>query len=518
MKNPSLFTLSEKGKSGEYTASIVRVHNLRPIEGSDFLVLAEAAGEDVVVRKDEVKEGDIMVYCRIETVLDASFLGANNLFDPSCYEMNKNAAEYERTLELEGKDEARKLCGYFNKHGRVRIARLRGCPSKGFLFDMSAFMKWRPELFDGVDLEEYLDIPCFDTIDGKQFIKVYIPFIPEYHGRSSRDRDKGLKRFDRILPEYFHFHYDTGQLTMLISEVRPNHNVAISVKLHGTSAIFGNILTKAPIQKSAVAKMFDKIRRKKVKVLHQEISRLKSPQARYVLGMRKDSILKKIQPNFTEIYAEIYASRNVIKNQYINRGAQGRSYYKTDVWKFYADLLKGKLDKGTTIYGEIVGYEEGSQRMIQKNYDYGCDPGTSKLMIYRVVNQPEDGPKTELDIIDVHKFTLGLMKKYPELKDRLHPIDILFHGSLVELYPDLNPRSETWNDDVLHRLKKEERFGMQEGNREPMCNKKVPREGIVVRIDGLPSFCAKLKTDDYFFLEAKSTDKGEVDMEMAQQG
>ena len=59
---------------------------------------------------------------------------------------------------------------------------------------------------------------------------------------------------------------------------------------------------------------------------------------------------------------------------------------------------------------------------------------------------------------------------------------------------------------------------MQEGNREPMCNKKVPREGIVVRIDGLPSFCAKLKTDDYFFLEAKSTDKGEVDMEMAQQG
>ena len=517
MKNPNLFTLSEKGKSGEYTASIVRVHNLRPIEGSDFLVLAEASGEDVVVRKDEVKEGDIMVYCRIETVLDSSFLGANNLFDPSCYEFNSNAAEYVRTLEEKGKDEARKLCGYFNKHGRVRIARLRGCPSKGFLFDKSAFLKWNPELFKDVDLEDYLDIPCFDTIDGKQFIKVYIPYIPEHQTRSSRNRDHMLKRFDRIIPEYFHFHYDTGQLTMLISEIRPKHVVSISVKLHGTSAIFGNILTKAPIQKSAVSKIFDKIRRNRIKSLHREISKARSPQVKENLNKRKESILKKISPNFTETYSEIYASRNVIKNQYINVEANSMNYYKTDVWKYYFDLLKGKIEKGTTIYGEIVGYEEGSQRMIQKNYDYGCDPGTSKLMIYRVVNQPEDGPKVELDIPEVYAFTKKLMKDYPELSDHLHPIDILFHGSLVELYPDLNPGSETWNDDVLHRLKKEERFNMQDGNLEPMCNKKVPREGIVMRVDGLPSFCAKLKTDDYFFLEAKSTDKGEVDMEMAQQ-
>lgn len=516
MKNPDLFTLSEKGKSGEYTASVVRIHNLRPIEGSDFLVLAEASGEDVVVRKDEVKEGDIMVYCRIETVLDPEFLGSNNLFDPSSYMLNQNAREYERVLEEQGKEEARKLCGYFNHHGRVRIARLRGCPSKGFLFDKGALMKWKPGLFKDVDLEDYLDIPCFDTIDGKQFIKVYIPFIPNYdRGHGSRNRDKKLKMFDRILPEYFSFHYDTGQLTMLISEVRPNHVVSISVKLHGTSTINGNILTRFPVEKPKLSKFMDKIRKKKAHDLGEKIKGTKSPRVKEALGARKKEILGKIKPGWIKKYDEVYSSRNVIKNQYINRTA-GPGYYKTDVWKIYADLLDGKLDKGTTIYGEIVGYEEGSQRMIQKGYDYGCDKGTSKLMIYRVVNQEEDGKKTELDVPEVRKFTLDLMKKYPELKDHLHPIDILFHGTLVELYPDLNPRSETWNDDVLQRLKHETRFGMQEGNREEMCVNKVPREGIVMRIDGLPTFCAKLKTDDYFLREAKNTDKGEVDIEMAQ--
>ena len=517
MKKENLFTLSEKGKSGEYTASVVRVHNFRPIEGSDFLVLAEAAGEDVVIRKDEVNEGDIMVYCRIETVLDQSFLSANNLFDSSCYDLNSNAAEYEKVLESEGKDAARKLCGYFNKHGRVRIARLRGCPSKGFLFDMRAFMNWRPELFKDVNLEDYLDIPYFDTINGEQFIKVYIPYIQDYNGKRSKNRDKSLNGFDRILPEYFHFHYDTGQLTSLISQIRPHHRVTISVKLHGTSDIFGNILTKVPVQKSPVSKMIEKIRRKKASDIKKELRYIKSPMYRKILESRKEQVLSKIKSNYVEAYAEIYASRTVIRNQYINPMASSKNYYSTDIWKIYADLLSGKIDKGTTIYGEIVGYEEGSQKMIQKSYDYGCEPGTSKLMIYRVVNQPEDGPGTELDVLEVHKFTMDLMKKYPELRDRLHPIDILFNGSLTELYPDLDPKSETWNDEVLKRLKREERFGMQEGNLEPMCKTKVPREGIVVRIDGLPNFCAKLKTPEFLFDDAKRYDKGEIDIETAQQ-
>lgn len=510
MNKENLFTLSEKGASGEYTASIVRVRNLRPIEGSDFLVLAEAAGEDVVVRKDEVHEGDIMVYCRIETVLDPSFLSANNLFDVSNYFRNSNSAEYERVLEESGKDEARKLCGYFNKHGRVRIARLRGCPSKGFLFGKDALVKWNPE-FSEINLEDYLDIPFWDTIDGSEFIKVYIPFVPGRRGHGGRGSGEREKRFDRIIPEYFSFHYDTGQLTTLIRDLRPTDVVDISVKLHGTSTINGRILTKAPIKLNPVERMLNKAWEKKARSL-------KIPK----YGKNRDKILEKKsnylgrqKPNKTIKYDDIYSSRKVIQNQYISGGINpALGYYSSDVWNLYYNLLKGKLEKGTTIYGEIVGYVENDHKMIQKGYDYGCDTGKSKLMIYRVVHQEEGEKKVELDVPEVLEFTKKLIKKYPELKDRIHPIDLLYHGTLQDLYPDLDPKDEDWAYNVLGRLKHEERFGMEE--REPLCKNNVPREGIVVRVSGDPRFCAKLKCAEFLGVEAKNVDKGEVDIEMAQ--
>ena len=513
MNRENLFTLSEKGKSGEYTASVVRVRNLRPIEGSDFLVLAEAAGEDVVVRKDEVHEGDVMVYCRIETVLDPEFLGANNLFDPDNWYRNKNAADYERTREEEGKEAARKMCGYFNKHGRVRIARLRGCPSKGFLFDKEALVKWRPE-FAEINLEDYLDIPFWDTIDGKEFIKVYIPFVPgrRNHGRRLGPGERE-KRFDRIIPEYFAFHYDTGQLTTLIRDLRPTDIVDISVKLHGTSSINGNILTKYPVKLSAVDKMLNKVRRKKIQRITRETPRY--GKSREKMKSQKEELLGKIKPNKTVKYDNIYSSRKVILNQYMNLDKiGGEGFYGTDVWALYYQLLKGKIERGTTIYGEIIGYVEDDQKMIQKGYDYGCDTGKNKLMIYRVVHQEPGKPKVELDVPEVLKFTKDLVKKYPELKDRIHPIDLLYHGTLLDLYPDLDPRDENWAYNVLGRLKHEERFGMEQ--REPLCKNNVPREGIVVRVSGDPRFCAKLKCAEFLGIEAKAIDKGEVDMEMAQ--
>ena len=49
---------------------------------------------------------------------------------------------------------------------------------------------------------------------------------------------------------------------------------------------------------------------------------------------------------------------------------------------------------------------------------------------------------------------------------------------------------------------------------EPLCKNKVPREGIVVRIDGDKFARAwKLKTMRHYGKEAEQHDKGEVDME-----
>ena len=59
-----------------------------------------------------------------------------------------------------------------------------------------------------------------------------------------------------------------------------------------------------------------------------------------------------------------------------------------------------------------------------------------------------------------------------------------------------------------------EHFGMELN--EPLCKAyKVPREGIVIRINGDPVAEAfKLKTDAFYGKEQKEIDAGNVDMEM----
>jgi hypothetical protein len=54
----------------EYSCEIVRISQVTPIEGSDFLGKTEIhPGMPIVVRKDMVKEGDIMFYVDMESQL-----------------------------------------------------------------------------------------------------------------------------------------------------------------------------------------------------------------------------------------------------------------------------------------------------------------------------------------------------------------------------------------------------------------------------------------------------------------
>jgi len=101
----------------EYCCSVVRIGEILPIEGKDVIGQTLVNGFPVVVRKDQVKEGQLMFYAAVETQLNPLFLRANSLYeDPS---MNA--------------DNTKK--GYFNKYGRVRIVKLGGVPSMGYLFD-----------------------------------------------------------------------------------------------------------------------------------------------------------------------------------------------------------------------------------------------------------------------------------------------------------------------------------------------------------------------------------------------
>lgn len=504
-----MFTKSENIKL-EYCAQIVKIGELLPIEGSDFLVKTNIGGAyQVVVGKNDVKTGDIMVYCKMETAINKDFLSVNNQFELGERHLNKNYEEVQRLIEEGKEDEARKLVGYFNKHGRVRIVKLRGCPSEGCLFTIASLAKWNPKVLD-YDFEKCFEpnsdgivVPFeFDTVDGELFVKAYVPPVQERQQnrdgltRNERKRGRRILKFDRMVEGQFAFHYDTNQLKDNMWRFTPDSVVTITVKKHGTSHITGNLLTKKYLDEKFFQKMFRNVRN----------------SIRYFLSSIDHKRREPLMPDFVVEYGEVTSSRGIIKNQYINKGV-GPGFYKVDIWSEYGKLLYPLLNEGMTVYSEIVGYVTGSTSMIQKGYDYGCKPGENKIMPYRITETDKDGNHKEWNVQDVHDWTVGMVARHPELEGRLEPITILYHGRLGDLYPDIDPENH-WNEEVLARLESDkERFGMELN--EPMCNIKSPREGIVIRIDDdVKAEAFKLKTMAYKMKEAKQIDAGEVDMEM----
>lgn len=518
-----MFTKSENFKE-EYCGQVVKIGELEPIENSDFLVKANIGdGYQVVVGKNDVKEGDVMIYAKLETQLNKDFLSVNNQYELSERQLNQNFQVVQDLIDSGKPDEAKKLVGYFNKHGRVRMVKLRGCPSMGCLFTIDSVAKWKPNVKDYdfsqcfvPNADGIVEPFNFDTIDGEVFIQAFVPKIQVPQARKNRveKRNRKIKRFDRMVEGQFSFHYDTNMLRENMWRLKPDTMVTISVKLHGTSHIVGNLLVKCP--RNSIASKYVTIKAMK------KLRGLRKAEKRFYWQrkLNKAKIAKQrdiINSQYTLKYGNVTASRGVIKNQYINSGPQNHFYGK-DIWSEYGNLLYPFLIKGMTVYSEICGYANGTNTMIQKNkegkcFDYGCNPGESFIMPYRITFTDEEGNHTEFDAMEVYGWTLRLLKEHPELEKVVRPLEVVYHGTLGDLYPDV-PVSEHWNREVLRRMAKDtEHFGMELD--EPLCKSKVPREGIVLRIDNDERAEAfKLKTLRFMDKEEESVDAGIVDIEM----
>ena len=577
-----MFSKSDSFKS-EYCCSIIRVGEVKPIEGKDKIGYTLVNGETIVVRKDQVKEGDVLLYASNETQLDKDFLGANNLFESSSYQLNSNANEIEpyilKNKELKAEAEnlekvikklfvcskfligydsaviaagdneeekseletrlnnsrktiskyiggsfnedstlidyvttAQKYCaekktqldiikkeidettayirghvGFFNKTGRVRSIRLGGVQSMGYLFTLDELAKYNPNV-KNISLNQYVG-EDFDTIEDKLFIKAYVPVVPERRQVSKVEkRNKKIEQFDRMVKGEFSFHYDTAPLPKCIGRLKPSDVVTITSKLHGTSICIGKLHVKTPIKLPFYKWIWNKFVD--------------------LTGLFKAHRIT----DYVIDYGNVTASRTVIKNQYINENVSD-GYYGVDVWSEYGNLIYPFLSEGMIIYGEIIGYLTDSDKMIQKNYDYGCNKGKNKLMIYRITTNNEDGTKHEWNVTEVKEWTEKLVKDHPEIADRIHVIDLLYHGTLADLYPNIS-YMDHWHENVLEALRNEkERFNMEKND--PICKNKVPFEGVVLRIDNDEFAEAfKLKCAKFLSKEREEIDKGEVDMEM----
>lgn len=478
MKN--IFEKSQNFKE-EYSCSIIRIGEITSIPNSDFIGQTLVNGLSIIIRKDDIKEGDVCIYAANETQLNENFLSANNLFNIECYEKNVNSPEVYKLIESGKKDEAKKMCGFFNKYGRVKIIKIKGISSMGILFKLDDVKKWKNINIDSL-------IPFigtdFDVIDDELFVKAYVPPINnKCVSYKIHKNNKNIIKFNRIIPGTFDFHYDTYMLAKNMSIFSPDDDIVITNKLHGTSICLENILTNTPtfFLKRLIRKLIGK-----------------TP--------------------YIQKYDLVYSSRTIIKNKNINKKQKNNGFYDVDIWKKWAEMLKPYIPKDMKLYGEIVGYLNNSASMIQKGYDYGCKEGSNAFMPYRI-----NMNNVEWSIKEVYHWTINLInninnniKKGDELNsDMIIPIKILYDGKFCDLYPEIKTDSE-WNKNVLAKMKTD--FGLEKI--EPMCRIKVPREGIVLRknissdSNGCLKEAFKLKANAFLFKESNEIDNNYVDIEI----
>jgi hypothetical protein len=506
-----------------YLAIISKVSVLKPIENADRLCTTVLNGYDIIV-PNTTNIGDIVVFFPMESCICEKYLSINNLYGIGDYDRNANVEEVQSLIDAsldetdadksqEYMQKAKSKVGFFNKHGRVTRLKLRGAYSFGLVMPILSLEKVYPELV-GTNWENLIGTE-FNMVGNEKFCWKY---VPKYKGmsrnpagsRQHRRFQRRMVKFDRIIPEQFVRHYETAQINKTIRELYPNDIITVTVKCHGSSGIFANILCNRQLTWWEKVKKF--------------------------FGAHVETIE----------YGNVYSSRNVIKNQYINKQVTP-GFYEKDAWAPVNEMLKPHIVPGMTVYGEIVGYVEGTDKPIQKKHDYGCEIGEWKFLPYRITTTSPDGRKYEWNVCEVDEWTRKLVTDYPELKSRIMYFEILYHGKFADLYPDLDPESETWYDDVLERMKNEKRWGMEE--KEPLCHRldkliaekekelskvkkntkrykeldkelkklredEAPREGVVIRVDNdMFPRAWKLKTQKHYDLEHAQHDAGEVDME-----
>lgn len=420
---------------GNYSATVVRISNLKDHPNAQKLVCTNIYGNNVIVGK-ETKIGDLGLFFPLESQIGAEFAEKNDL--------------------IRRKDENGKPAGgMFDENRRVRCQTFRGEKSMGFWIPIDSL---RFVLGNNLDIAEGTEIEQIgDMIDGIIISQKYIPRNVKLPGSGKKEGRK--PRESRIIPNQFRFHFDTAQLGKNIHKLKPDDIIVITTKMHGTSAIVSNCLVK-----------------KKLPIML--------------------NILNKIGVPVKDTYHDyVFASRRVIKNEFEESKVH---FYSEDLWtRVGKEQFEGKLHTGETVYYEIVGYTSDGG-MIQKGFDYGCEPGTYKIYVYRITQTAQDGTSFDLS--------------WKQLEDRcvelnVSPVPLIYHGYAIDLFAQ--DADQHWHENLLNLLTNL----YASGEDSKYCRNKVPEEGICLRIEGLNIEIFKLKAFRFLELETKQLDSDAVDIE-----
>lgn len=429
-----------------YCATIIKLPPKQKVEGLDKLVKVTVFGNDVLVGTDE-PENELFIFFPVECKLSSEFLHRNNLYR----EPQMNADINKR--------------GFFELNGRVKAIKFKGVISTGFIIPVSSVWWAHNEAPSKLKVGDE-----FNEIDGKVVCEKY---VRKYLSQNAANGDRQLKinnkLADLMIPSQFRFHSETKQLGKSLHMFDVDDMVVMTDKWHGSSCIISNVLIKRELT----------LWQKFLNFIGGEVA--------------------------TKKYGYIYASGKPKSN--LPKGIEGewindnKDYYITNIWKRAFGDYKYALEPGISLYGELVGYTEGGQ-MIQKGYDYGCEHGKYKFLVYRITYTKPDGNMIEFTWHQIKDYCKKFNLEYVKELKVAYWSELMFYLGVDELPIEI--QREKFLEALQSTLERTC----------PHCTTGVPSEGVVIRRDGGHFFDAfKLKSKGFLKHETEELDTETINIE-----
>ena len=458
-----------------YTGFVCQIKDLRNHPNGDNLYLGECFGNTVAVSRNGYTPGMTGVYFPTDGQLSTEFCQANNLL----------RLRDENGHSIPGG-------GYMDPDKRnVTAIKLRGEKSDGLFLPLSC-LDYCFE--DGAAAH----LKIGDTIDVVNGHDICTKYIPRGSKRVGRPTDGNRTRKKRVpIAPLFIEHADTEQLAYNLGAFRSGDEIEITLKMHGTSQRTGFLPVFSGYRRTIWDKLF-----------------------------RRDG-----EPIYT--YDLVTGTRRTVIN-----GEDG-GFYGSHAFRMpHAELFRGKLWKGETVYYEVVGFTDtgtpimaecGNKKLNDKEFvkqygqtttfSYGC----ARQPIPAVVKAPEMvevAPAIPQSDIYVYRMTMtnedGNVVEYtPDfMRYRCEQMGV----KTVPVFAKAVLPSEEYFDDEHPVGEYVKAMAEQYYDGPDPIGKTHIREGVVVRILNKPKFCAYKHKNWYFKalegivkVEAEAPDMEEAD-------
>ena len=449
---------------------VVKVSDLRKHSNADRLQVATFFGNDTIVDLS-VQVGDIGVYFPVDLQLSEEYCAVNNL--------------------VRKKDEnGNNVGGFLDPEKRnIKAIKLRGEKSDGLFMPLASFAYCYDQAVASPDVA-VVNLSVGDQVtvlNGHEICKKYIPKRQSRVGGYSNGNH--TRKTKVPYAPLFAEHADTEQLAYNHGAFKAGDEIEITLKMHGTSQRTANLPVLQPVKKTFWQKLFKK------------------------------------EPNPVYAYDYVSGTRRVVMEDFEG----GNSFYGSNEFREpHHQLFVGKLNKGETVYYEVVGFThtgvpimaDGSNKGLDKEFikmygettrfSYGCEPNGKKVLY----GNDDDGP-------------FELVEEAPESDVYVYRMTMTNEdGFTVEYTPDfMRYRCEQMGVKTVQVF---ERFTIPAKCKKPgeyvqakaekyydgpdPVGKTHVREGVVVRILNRPKFAA-YKHKNFSFRVISGIAKDTVDID-----